>query len=230
MRTIPKIFFSAAVAGSALVMAGFQTAEPYVSYPYGVTAQNARILKRLDVKDVAVDQVRVVKAMDLECAGNIIPIPGQEGFKTITGAFSNYWRNALMSDLNQAGILNQKNPKVKIYNLIDSVKIQAEPTFLAWRINMELFSSNGHSMKLDVVYNAPTDGLKNMPDGCRRVAEPINQAVKCSVIKAIRNTGLEDVVEPGLDFTPSMKAQSFQSLFLGEDEDDRWVDKAPKKP
>ena len=138
MRTIPKLFFSAALAGSVLVLAGCQTAEPYVSYPYEVTAQN--------VKDVAVDQVRVVKAMDLECAGNIIPIPGQEGFKTINGAFSNYWRNALMSDLNQAGILNQKNPKVKIYNLIDSVKIQAEPTFLAWRINMELFSSNGHSM------------------------------------------------------------------------------------
>lgn len=108
MRTIPKLFFSAALAGSVLVLAGCQTAEPYVSYPYEVTAQNARILKRLDVKDVAVDQVRVVKAMDLECAGNIIPIPGQEGFKTINGAFSNYWRNALMSDLNQAGILNQK--------------------------------------------------------------------------------------------------------------------------
>lgn len=108
MRTIPKLFFSVALAGSALVMAGCQTAEPYVSYPYEVTAQNARILKRLDVKDVAVEQVRVVKAMDLECAGNNIPIPGQEGFKTINGAFSNYWRNALMSDLNQAGILNQK--------------------------------------------------------------------------------------------------------------------------
>ena len=37
-----------------------QTVEPYVSYPYEVTAQNARILKRLEVKDVAVDQVRVV--------------------------------------------------------------------------------------------------------------------------------------------------------------------------
>ena len=80
--------------------------------------------------------------------------------------------------------MNQKNPKVKIYNLIDSVKIQAEPTFLAWRINMELFSSNGHSMKLDVVYNAPTDGLKNMQDGCRRVAETLNKAVKWSVLKA----------------------------------------------
>ena len=127
MRTIPKLFFSAALAGSVLVLAGCQTAEPYVSYPYEVTAQNARILKRLDVKDVAVDQVRVVKAMDLECAGNIIPIPGQEGFKTINGAFSNYWRNALMSDLNQAGILNQKNPKVKIYRT-DAPEIEQRTT------------------------------------------------------------------------------------------------------
>ena len=158
MNTIQKLFFSAALSGSALVLVGCQTAEPYVSYPYEVTAQNARILRKLDVKDVAVDQVRVVKVMDLECAGSVIPIPGQEEFKTLNGAFSNYWRNALMADLNQAGILNQKNPKVKIYNLIDSVKIQAEPTFLAWRINMELFSSNGHSMKMNVVYNAPTDG------------------------------------------------------------------------
>ena len=87
MRTIPKLFFSSALAGSVLVLAGCQTAEPYVSYPYEVTAQNARILKRLDVKDVAVDQVRVVKAMDLECAGNNISIPGQEGFKTIIFLF-----------------------------------------------------------------------------------------------------------------------------------------------
>ena len=87
MRTIPKLFFSAALAGSVLVLAGCQTAEPYVSYPYEVTAQNARILKRLDVKDVAVDQVRVVKAMDLECAGNIIPIPGQEGLRRAGGHF-----------------------------------------------------------------------------------------------------------------------------------------------
>ena len=87
MRTIPKLFFSVALAGSALVMAGCQTAEPYVSYPYEVTAQNGRILKRLDVKDVAVEQVRVVKTMDLECAGNNIPIPGQEDLKQSTEHF-----------------------------------------------------------------------------------------------------------------------------------------------
>ena len=204
MNTIQKLFFSAALSGSALVLVGCQTAEPYVSYPYEVTAQNARILRKLDVKDVAVDQVRVVKVMDLECAGSVIPIPGQEEFKTLNGAFSNYWRNALMADLNQAGILNQKNPKVKIYNLIDSVKIQAEPTFLAWRINMELFSSNGHSMKMNVVYNAPTDGLKNMQEGCRRVAETLNKAVKWSVLKAVSDPRFEALVQPGLDFTPSM--------------------------
>ena len=67
MNTIQKLFFSAALSGSALVLVGCQTAEPYVSYPYEVTAQNARILRKLDVKDVAVDQVRVVKVMDLEC-------------------------------------------------------------------------------------------------------------------------------------------------------------------
>ena len=59
MRTIPKLFFSAALAGSALVMVGCQTVEPYVSYPYEVTAQNARILKRLEVKDVACGVVSV---------------------------------------------------------------------------------------------------------------------------------------------------------------------------
>jgi hypothetical protein len=53
--------------------------------------------------------------------------------------------------------------------------------------------------------------------------------VKWSVLKAISDPKFEALVQPGLNFTPSMKAQSFQSLFLGEDEDDRWVDKAPKK-
>lgn len=229
MKLIKKIFCELSVLSSAIILTGCQTAEPYVSYPYEVTSQNARILKKLDVKDVAVDQVRVVKDMDLECAGNYVPIPGQEHFKTPNGAFSNYWRNAMMSDLNHAGILNEKNPKVKIYNLIDSVKIQAEPTFLAWRINMELFSSNGHSMKMSVVYNAPTDQLKNMQDGCRRISATLNKAVKWSILKTISDPRFEELVQPGLDFKPAMKAQSLESVFMGEKEEDRWVDGAPKK-
>jgi len=58
--------------------------------------------------------------MDLECAGNNIPIPGQEGFKTINGAFSNYWRNALMSDLNQEVI----DFDLRIFLIQDSGLIQ----------------------------------------------------------------------------------------------------------
>lgn len=229
MSLFKKAILASVLVSSVTLLAGCQTAEPYVSHSYEVTPQNARILKRIDAKDVAVEQVRVVKEMDLSCAGSWIPIPGSEGFKTDNGAFSNYWRNALMADLQNAGRLNQKNPKVKIYNLIDSVKIQAEPTFLAWRINMELFSSNGHSMKLDVVYNAPSDGLKNMQDGCRRIAAGLDKAVRWSILKAISDPRFPELLEPGLGFTPSMKAASFESIFLGEKEDERWVDKAPKK-
>ncbi len=127
-----------------------------------------------------------------------------------------------MADLKNGSALNQDKPKVKIYNLIDSVKIQAEPTMLAWRINMELFSSNGSSMKASVVYNVPTDSLKNMQDGCRRLAAGLDKAVRWSILEITSDPRFQNLVQPGLDFVPSMKAASIQSVFLGEDEEERW--------
>ena len=207
---------------SAVLLSGCSTPEPYVTYAYEPNAQNARSVKRLQAEDVAVAEVRVAKAMDLDCAGTIFPIPGEEKYKNLNDAFAAYWKNAFMGDLKNGGALNQDKPKVKIYNLIDSVKIQAEPTMLAWRINMEIFSSNGSSMKAAVVYNVPTDSLKNMQDGCRRLAAGLDKAVRWSILEITSDPRFQNLVQPGLDFVPSMKAASIQSVFLGEDEEERW--------
>lgn len=207
---------------SAVLLSGCSTPEPYVTYAYEPNAQNARSVKRLQAEDVAVAEVRVAKAMDLDCAGTIFPIPGEEKYKNLNDAFAAYWKNAFMADLKNGGALNRDKPKVKIYNLIDSVKIQAEPTMLAWRINMELFSSNGSSMKAAVVYNVPTDSLKNMQDGCRRLAAGLDKAVRWSILEITSDPRFQNLVQPGLDFVPSMKAASIQSVFLGEDEEERW--------
>lgn len=207
---------------SAVLLSGCSTPGPYVTYAYEPNAQNARSVKRLQAEDVAVAEVRVAKAMDLDCAGTIFPIPGEEKYKNLNDAFAAYWKNAFMADLKNGGALNQDKPKVKIYNLIDSVKIQAEPTMLAWRINMELFSSNGSSMKAAVVYNVPTDSLKNMQDGCRRLAAGLDKAVRWSILEITSDPRFQNLVQPGLDFVPSMKAASIQSVFLGEDEEERW--------
>ncbi|WP_289077820.1 hypothetical protein [uncultured Parasutterella sp.] len=207
---------------SAVLLSGCSTPEPYVTYAYEPNAQNARSVKRLQAEDVAVAEVRVAKAMDLDCAGTIFPIPGEEKYKNLNDAFAAYWKNAFMADLKNGGALNQDKPKVKIYNLIDSVKIQAEPTMLAWRINMELFSSNGSSMKAAVVYNVPTDSLKNMQDGCRRLAAGLDKAVRWSILEITSDPRFQNLVQPGLGFVPSMKAASIQSVFLGEDEEERW--------
>ena len=207
---------------SAVLLSGCSTPEPYVTNAYEPNAQNARSVKRLQAEDVAVAEVRVAKAMDLDCAGTIFPIPGEEKYKNLNDAFAAYWKNAFMADLKNGSALNQDKPKVKIYNLIDSVKIQAEPTMLAWRINMELFSSNGSSMKAAVVYNVPTDSLKNMQDGCRRLAAGLDKAVRWSILEITSDPRFQNLVQPGLDFVPSMKAASIQSVFLGEDEEERW--------
>lgn len=207
---------------SAVLLSGCSTPEPYVTNAYEPNAQNARSVKRLQAEDVAVAEVRVAKAMDLDCAGTIFPIPGEEKYKNLNDAFAAYWKNAFMADLKNGGALNQDKPKAKIYNLIDSVKIQAEPTMLAWRINMELFSSNGSSMKAAVVYNVPTDSLKNMQDGCRRLAAGLDKAVRWSILEITSDPRFQNLVQPGLDFVPSMKAASIQSVFLGEDEEERW--------
>ena len=229
MKNYSKIGFALGVA-SLLLLSGCKTTEPLVTKAYEPTAQNTRIIKRLEAQDVGVGEVRVVKEMDLDCTGTIIPIPGDGSAKNLNEAFAKYWKNAFSADLKKAGIFNEQKPKVIIYNLIDSVKIQAEPTMLAWYIQMELFSSNGTSMKMEVAYNVPTDSLRNMKDGCRRLAAGMDSAVRWSILKTVSDPRFEALVQPGLGFTPSMKAASIQSVFMGESEEDRWNGTAPKNP
>ncbi len=124
----------------------------------------------------------------MDCAGDRIAVPGEGEFSDLRDAFAHYWKNAFITDLSSVGMLNQEKPKVKLYNLIDSVKIIAEPTQLQWRIKMEIFSSNGGMLKQEITYNAPTDGLKNMREGCSRLAAGLDKAVAWSILKTFSDS------------------------------------------
>lgn len=205
-----------------LALSACQAPNPVHLDPYEPKAQNVRAWKRLHAEDIAVQQVRIVKDMDLDCTGVPMRIPVSGSFKSTNEAFAEYWKRAMESELSQAGLLNQKDPKVKLYALIDSVKIQAEPTALAWIMNLEMYSSNGTSMKETVVFNAPTDNMKNMREGCFRLATSMDKALTWALLKIVGDPRFEALVKPGLGFTPSMKAQTLQETLLGEDKDERW--------
>lgn len=228
-NTTCKYALSVTALSALLVLCDCQAPEPVHLDPYEPKAQNVRAWKRLHAEDIAVAQVRVVKTIDLDCAGLSIPIPVSGSFDSANDAFAAYWKRAMESELSQAGMLNEKSPKVRLYALIDSVKIQAEPTRLAWIMNLEMFSSNGTSMKESVVYNAPTDGLKNMREGCFRLAKGLDKALTWALLKTTSDPRFEALVQPGLGFTPSMKAQSLQETLLGEEEDERWKETPRKK-
>lgn len=210
-----------------VMLCACQAPQPLTTNNYVTSDQNIRAWKRLDAKDVGVAQVRVERAMDLDCAGRSIPIPVKGNYRSTEDAFAAYWAEALMSDLSSAGILNQKEPKVKLYNLIESVKMVAEPTNLSWIIKMEVFSSNGRSLPQTITYNAPTDSLKNMQEGCYRLAQGLDKAVAWSILRMVSNPRFEELLKPGLNFVPSMKGESITDVFQGRDEKEKWKT-APK--
>ena len=88
---------------------------------------------------------------------------------------------------------------------------------------MEIFSSNGGILKQDITYNAPTDGLKNMRDGCSRLAAGLNKAVAWSILKTVSDPRFKEMVQPG--FVPSMKAASITSVFQPDEEEEYWKSK-----
>lgn len=206
---------------------------PLVSHEYESRAQNVRAVNRLHTSDVAVAEVRVVKDPDLWCAGSAIPIPGARSSLSDNQNIASYWKRAFEAELSQAGVLNEKDPKVKIYNLIDRVRMIAEPTQLRWMIDMRLFSSNGSIYDSEVEYNVPTDSLKNMEDGCARLADSFDKAIAWSILKTLSAPEFGPLVEPGLDYVPTMKAESLShsltSIVKPEEKEEIWKTEPNKR-
>ncbi len=202
--------------------------EPYMVQEYMPNDQIQRQWKRLNADNVGVAQVRVVKEIETDCANFKIPIPNRDDYKTNNAAFAAYWKKALEMDLRASGALNETDPKVKLYALLDSVKIQGEPTNLAWRFNIRMFSSNGGMLSEEIVYHVPTDNLKNMTEGCRRIAADMNKAVAWSIVRTISDPKFSYLVQPGLGYVPSMKGQSITksiNVFSKDEEDEYWKTK-----
>ena len=81
-----KTLLSISLAVSAaLLLTACKTTEPYYSYSFEPNAQIQRAWHRIDAKDIGVEQVRVVKIIDLDCAGDRIAIPGEGEFSLIIG-------------------------------------------------------------------------------------------------------------------------------------------------
>jgi hypothetical protein len=227
-----RIAIAAALAAVPF-LSGCHSVEPLETHAYESRPQNVRAIKRLHTEDVAVAEVRLVSNPDLECAGRIIPIPGMEYSAQADRAVANYWKKALESDLDAAGVLNEKTPKVRLYNLIESVKILAEPTRLRWTFTMRVFSSNGKYMDSTATYNVPTDNMPNMQEACSRLAKDFDKAVAWSLLKTISAPEMTQLVQPGLGFVPVMKAtsltKSLSSIIRPEDDEPMWKEE-PKKP
>lgn len=216
-------FLIAFSAASVLILGGCETTSIYPSAAYAPTAQNARAIKRLQTSDIAVSKVRVVKELDADCAGALIPI-GAPGATNAGEAFAAYWKDAFTQDLKNAGVLNESQPKVKLYALFDKVKIQGELNDLAWKMKVEIFSSNGHSMREEIVYRVPSEGVRNMREGCTRISEDLNKAVAWSILKITSNPNFAELTAPGLSWEPSMKGESIKDLFFSDDSD-KWKNK-----
>ena len=79
-----KTLLSISLAVSAaLLLTACKTTEPYYSYSFEPNAQIQRAWHRIDAKDIGVEQVRVVKIIDLDCAGDRIAIPGEGEFSDL---------------------------------------------------------------------------------------------------------------------------------------------------
>ncbi len=223
-----KLLSALLITSLVFTLSSCGTNVPLQPKEYPPNSQIQRQWKRLEASDIGVAKVRVIRPIDTDCAGVTIPIYGEENYKTTQEAFANYWRAAFMTDLREAGCLNQDKPKVKLYALIDSVKIQADPSALVYRIEMEVFSSNGNMVKQEISYNLPSDNLKNIHEGCARIADGLDRAVAWSILKIISDPRFAQLITPGLGYEPTMKAESISSvldIFGKENDQDYWKTK-----
>jgi hypothetical protein len=175
------------VAVSVLVL----SACSYMPQRYSISAENTEALKKLGVGNINVGAFTKTVEFDNSCrvVNGVVAQPDNTGFE-------GYIQKALVEELKQAGLFDDKTPKVTLSGVVEKLSLSTLRTIYLsnWDIGVRLNSTNGKSVYITQhdEFNAGSDTLAN----CQQIADNYMFAVQKTLGKLITAPEFESLVTP----------------------------------
>ena len=163
----------------------------YMPQRYSVSEENTEALKKLGVGNINVAPFTKSAVFDNSCqvvSGKVVQ-PDSTGFE-------GYIQQALVAELKQAGMFDDKTPKITLTGDVEQLSLSTWRTvYLSnWDIGVRLKSSNGRSFSITQHYdfNAGPGWLAD----CQQIADHYMYAVQKTLYKLIDAPEFESLVTP----------------------------------
>lgn len=175
------------VAAAVLVL----SACSYMPQRYSVSADNNAALKKLGVGNINVGPFTKTAEFDNSCrfVAGVIEMPDKTSFE-------GYIQKALVEELTQAGMFDDKTPKVTLSGVVEKLSLTTLRTIYLsnWDIGVRLNSSNGKSVYITQHYEFNA-GPHYLAD-CQKIADHYMVAVQKTLGKLIDAPEFESLVTP----------------------------------
>jgi hypothetical protein len=170
-----SFFLTAAMVGCLSLSA----CDNYTAEPYGVSAPNVEVLKRVAPANVTVGAFSGPSDQSMMCRlVGPIHLPGDV-------APQDYISNALASDLEISGLSGSNGPAVTLTGKLEKFSFNSMIGFGNWDLAVTLTSSNGHSVSVENNYGFSASYAGDA--ACHNVADAFEPAVQALIQKVVSN-------------------------------------------
>jgi hypothetical protein len=163
----------------------------YTPQGYSVFVDNTEALKRLGVSNINVGPFTKTAEFDNSCrvVAGVVDKPDNTGFE-------GYIQKALIAELKQAGMFDDKTPKITLSGDVEMLSLSTwRMIYLSsWDIGVRLKSSNGQSVYIAQHYDFNA-GPNYLPD-CQQIADHYMYAVQKTLWKIIDAPEFQSLVTP----------------------------------
>jgi hypothetical protein len=163
----------------------------YFPQQYSVSWDNTRLLKKFGVGNINVGSFTKTAKFDNSCrvVAGVVDMPDSTSFE-------GYIRNALIEELKQADMFDDKTPKITLTGDIEKMSLSSwrNIQLSSWDITVRLNSSNGQSVTIFQHYDFNA-GDNYLPD-CQQIADHYMYAVQKTLGKLIDAPEFQSLVTP----------------------------------
>ena len=163
----------------------------YIPQRYSVSTENTIALKKLGVGNINVGPFTKTANFDNSCqvmSGTVEP-PDSTGFE-------GYMQKALIAELKQAGMFDDKTPKITLTGDVEKLSLSTWRTLYLsnWEIGVRLKSSNGKTEYITQHYDF--NGGPGWLADCQQLADHYMYAVQKTLYKLIDAPEFQSLVTP----------------------------------
>jgi hypothetical protein len=163
----------------------------YMPQRYSVSADNTEALKKIGAGNINVGLFTKTAEFDNSCrvTAGVVEKPDNTGFE-------GYIQKALVEELKQAGMFDDKTPKVTLSGVVEKLSLSTWRTIYLsnWDIGVRLNSSNGKTVYITQHYEFNA-GYNKLAD-CQQIADHFMLAVQKTLGKLITAPEFESLVTP----------------------------------